>query len=67
MTNSSRLVSDRVYNILLKGPESGAVVTQLAGFSQATFSRTVQELRAKLGDSMLVLPKVGGLELLCMG
>ena len=60
MNTPSRPLSDLVYDVLRKGPESGASVCKLTGISQASFSRTIQELRRKLGVVVLVLPRVGG-------
>lgn len=60
MNTPSRPLSDLVYDVLRKGPESGASVCKFTGISQASFSRTIQELRRKLGVVVLVLPRVGG-------
>jgi len=45
---------------LRRGPVTAVNVCSTAEISQASFSRTIQELRSRFGETLLSLPRVGG-------
>ena len=52
--------AERILELLLRGPASAVEACRALEMSQASFSRSIQDLQKRPDSKLLVLPKVGG-------